>query len=94
MGYYVWLIMCLDFIFVGFPLFSALFIYLAYKQRWERHKPKFRADTRNGATLEFGDKESLIMYLNNARTLLLNSSAGDYLGGPKLTKFLVENYAK
>jgi hypothetical protein len=44
--------------------------------------------------LEFGDKESLIMYLNNARTLLLNSSAGDYLGGPKLTKFLVENYAK
>jgi hypothetical protein len=32
------------------------------------------------------------MYLNNARTLLLNSSAGDYLGGPKLTKFLVENY--
>lgn len=94
MGYYVWVILCLDLILIGFPLFSLLFMYIAYRQRWERHKPKFRADTRNGATLEFGDKESLIMYLNNARTLLLNSSAGDYLGGPNLSKFLVTNYAK
>jgi hypothetical protein len=94
MGYYFWLILALDLILLGFPLFSLLFGILAYKQRWERHKPRFRADTRNGASLEFSDKESLIMYLNNARTLLLNSSAGDYLGGPKLTKFLVENYGR
>lgn len=86
MGYYIWLILALDLILIGLPLFSVLYLYLAYKQRWERHKARFQAATRNGATLEFGDKESLIMYLNNARTLLLNASVKQELGGPALAK--------
>lgn len=93
MGYYIWLILALDLILIGLPLFSVLYLYLAYKQRWERHKPRFMAATRNGATLEFGDKESLIMYLNNARTLLLNASVKQELGGPALSKWLLFHYA-
>jgi sensor histidine kinase YesM len=34
------------------------------------------------------------MYLNTARTLLLNSSVKQELGGPKLAKWLIDNYAK
>lgn len=34
------------------------------------------------------------MYLNNARTLLLNASVKQELGGPKLAKFIVMNYAR
>lgn len=34
------------------------------------------------------------MYLNNARTLLLNASVKQELGGPKLAKFITINYAK
>jgi hypothetical protein len=93
MGYYVWLILALDLILIGLPCFSVLYFYLAYKQRWERYKPRFRAETRNGATLEFGDKESLIMYLNNARTLLLNSSIKQELNGPSLAKWILYHYA-
>lgn len=71
-----------------------LYSYLVYKQRFERHKARFRADTRKGATLEFGDKESLVMYLNTARTLLLNASVKQELGGVALGKFLLNNYLK
>jgi hypothetical protein len=84
----------MDLTFLGFPFLSALYSYLVYKQRFERHKARFRADTRKGATLEFGDKESLIMYLNTARTLLLNASVKQELGGVGLAKFLVNNYLK
>lgn len=34
------------------------------------------------------------MYLNTARTLLLNASVKQELNGPKLGKFLVDNYIK
>jgi len=34
------------------------------------------------------------MYLNTARTLLLNASVKQELGGVKLGKFLIQNYAK
>jgi len=78
---------------IGFPIFSLMFAYIAYKQRYERHKARFCAATRNGAKLEFGDKESLIMYLNNARTLLLNASVKQELNGPRLAEYLVRKYA-
>jgi len=94
MGYYVWLILSLDLIIIGFPVFSILYVYIAFKQRYERHRPRFCAATRNGATLEFKDKEAFIMYLNTARTLLLNSSVKQELGGPKLAKFIIDNYAR
>jgi hypothetical protein len=94
MGYYFWMILLIDLMVIGFPIFSPLFAYIAYKQRYERHKPRFCAATRNGATLEFGDKESLIMYLNNARTLLLNASVKQELGGKALNVFLTRNFAR
>lgn len=88
------MILFLDLSFIGLPLFSGLYTYLVYRQRYERHKPRFMAATRKGATLEFGDKESLIMYLNTARTLLLNASVKQELNGPKLGKFILDNYIK
>jgi len=94
MGYPFFLILALDLIMLGFPLFSLLYTFIAWRQRHERHKARFCAATRNGATLEFTDKESFIMYLNTARTLLLNSSVKQELGGPKLAKFLIENYGR
>lgn len=94
MGYPFFLTLTLDMLLLGFPLFSIYFFVIAWRQRHERHRARFCAATRNGATLEFGTKEAFIMYLNNARTLLLNASVKQELGGPKLAKFIIMNYAK
>lgn len=94
MGYPFFMMLAVDMLVLGFPLFSPLFFVIAWRQRHERHRARFCAATRNGATLEFSDKEAFIMYLNTARTLLLNASVKQELGGPKLAKFLIQNYAK
>jgi hypothetical protein len=44
--------------------------------------------------LEFTSKEAFIMYLNNARTLLLNASVKQELNGPKLGEFIIKHLAQ
>jgi len=90
----LWKWSLIDLLMLGFPFSSLMYVFTVWSQRRTRHRPRFCASTRNGATLEFSDKESFIMYLNNARTLLLNSSVKQELSGPALVSFLLRNYMK
>lgn len=42
-----------------------------------RSRERFVADTRKGATLEFTDRESFLIYLDNARDYLLDGSISE-----------------
>lgn len=88
------LFLLIDFLTVGFPLWSLVWLLILMKGEKTRCREIFRASTRKGATLEFTHRESFLAYLNNARTLLLNSSAGGVLGGQNLREWLQSRSVK
>jgi hypothetical protein len=85
-------LMTVDITLIGFPLHSLIWSFIVYHQSRIRHKAVLRADTRNGASLEFSNRESFIAYLNNARTILINSSANELLGGQAFIEFLTSRF--
>ena len=93
-GYPILLILFLDLLFFHFPVLSTLWLILVLKYRFKRGASRFMASTRNGATLEFTNKESFISFLNTARTLLLNSYHQSKLSGESLEQWVTDNMSK
>jgi len=90
-GYPVLLLFLIDMLFINWPCFSLCWTLLVSLKRYERGKSRFTASTRNGATLEFGTRESFIMFLNTARTLLLNTYYESKLSGFALESWISHN---
>jgi len=84
-GYPTLLMLFLDLLFINFPCFSVLWVTIVLLKRYERGKPRFTASTRSGATLEFGNREAFLSYLNTGRTLLLNTYYESKLSGESLS---------
>jgi hypothetical protein len=74
----------LDILLLGFPVFSLIWVIITLRGRWLRHRAKFRAATRDGASLEFTTKEAFLSYLNVYRTLLINYNPDSQLRGADL----------
>lgn len=84
-------LIALDTLLIGAPLYTVVYSLVVWKQRRKR-QARLTAYTRNGSRLEFTNREAFIMYLNNARTILLNSSASDLLNGPNLLVTILDKY--
>jgi hypothetical protein len=61
-------------LFGGWPLLTVLGLASQVPVIVERSKERFVADTRKGATLEFTDRESFLIYLDNSRNNLNSGS--------------------
>jgi hypothetical protein len=61
-----------------------MWVIITLRGRWLRHRAKFQAATRDGASLEFTTKEAFLSYLNVYRTLLINYNPDSQLRGADL----------